>query len=86
MVDDQCTVIWAGVRHKQKTLTVDAMMDRLEKHVEEGGSFQEVYLDAMTACCKSKILGDINEEEIDRILGKLREKGPEAEGKDEAKA
>lgn len=83
MVEDQVTVIWAGIKHKQKTLTPDALMDRLETHVEQGGSFQEVYLDAMTTCCKSKILGDINEEEVDRILAKMRERG---EGKEEAKS
>lgn len=80
LVEDQVTVIWAGIKHKYKTLTPDAVMDRLEQHVESGGSFQAVYLDALTACCKSKVLGDVNEDEIDRIIGKLRE------GKEEAKS
>lgn len=85
-LDDQLAVMWGGMHHgKNKNLTPDALLDYLERDSStNGGGYQKHYLTAMRCCLTSKILGNVNEEEIDRILRKLEE-GNEAEGKEEAK-
>lgn len=75
-LDDQIAVLWGGLKHSNKNLTPDAVLDYLEKDTEETGeSYQRHYLVAMRACLTSKILGNINEEEVERILQKLEGKG-----------
>lgn len=77
---DQVAVMWGGLKHTNKNLTPDAVLDYLEKDTESTGeSYQRHYIVAMRACLTSKILGNINEEEVERILQKM-------EGKEEAKS
>lgn len=78
-LDDQVIVMWGGLKHANPNLTPDAVLERLETDTEQTGqSYQRLYIVAMRACLTSKILGNINEEEVERILQKL-------EGKEEAK-
>jgi hypothetical protein len=76
---DQLAVMWGGLKHANKNLTPDALLERLEQDTEQTGeSYQRHYLVCMRSVLTSKVLGNINEEEVERILRSL-------EGKEEAK-
>jgi hypothetical protein len=75
-LSDQVVVMWGGLKHANKNLTPDALLDYLERDMDDTGeSYQRHYLVAMRAALTSKVLGNVNTEEVERILQNLEGKG-----------
>lgn len=84
-IETLAVVLWAGMRHKEKKLTVEDVMERLQEHADQGGEYDAAGMMAVVAMAESKVLGKLsNPNVVKRYLAKLNEDSEDAEGKDPA--
>lgn len=81
-IESVAVVLWAGMRHKEKGLTVEDVMERLQAHADAGGEYDDAAMWAVVAMAEAKVLGRLqNPKLVQRYLKELNER---AEGKAEA--
>jgi hypothetical protein len=87
---DMATVIWAGLHGHNKTISNSphSVVDLLEKHQEKGGNYDDVAKVAYRAVIDNRLLGKVDQREVDRVFKLMWPEDPEDEptGKDERPA
>lgn len=70
LVETLATLIWAGIKHTNRKLTVDDVFDQLVAHQEGGGEYDPILKECLRAMCEAGIFGkQISSKEIARLLG-----------------
>lgn len=69
-IDDNAIFLWGGMKHANRKLTPGAVIDLLDEDREAGGNFYEGALKPAIrqACLGDKIAGNINDQELERVL------------------
>lgn len=81
-IETLATILWAGMRHKEKNLTVEDVLERLQEHADKGGEYDDAGMMAVVALAESKVLGRLqNPKLVQKYLAQLNEN---AGGKAEA--
>lgn len=81
-IESLAVILWAGMRHKEKHLTVEDVMERLQAHADQGGEYDDAGMMAVVAMAEAKVLGRLqNPRLVEKYLKDLNER---AEGKGQA--
>ena len=68
-LDGQAAVLWGGLKHADRRLTVDRVVEMLDEHLEgEHGDYQDVVYEAYLAVIDSRILGEVHRAGLTRAF------------------
>lgn len=69
-MEAQAAVIWGGLKETKKKLTVEQVIDMLSEHMEKtGSSYDAIFIEAVRALIECKLLGDVDEKALLRLIG-----------------
>ena len=75
-IESLTTIIWAGIKHTNRKLTVDDVFDLLAAHTANATEYDSLFKECLRAMCEVGLFGkNLTAKEVDRFLG---EEEPEA--------
>lgn len=82
-IESMATVVWAGLRHKARRLTVEEVIDLFQKHQDDGGEYDSISRPVFRAIFEAKLFGKaVGGDALELLLDRLIGRGEVEEGKD----